>query len=151
MQQLPSAQNPDSHCDPSKHAAPAGRLAPQAAPEQQTPCAHLPVVQSLSQPHSCPGSRLGSEAPRHCPGTLPAIAGASRAPPSFRATFAFPVFTAFVSQPPATTRRHTNTKCRLTSFINGPRQRDNRARTTALQSHATAAVRWYRCPPLCKA
>ena len=52
LQQTPSLQAPDTQSPGSSQMLPDGRLAPQAAPEQQTPSRQVAVVQSASQAHS---------------------------------------------------------------------------------------------------
>jgi hypothetical protein len=52
LQQTPSLQAPDTQSPGSSQMPPEGRLAPQAAPEQQTPSRQVAVVQSASQAHS---------------------------------------------------------------------------------------------------
>jgi hypothetical protein len=60
LQQTPSAQKFDMHCEGPEHGSPSARLPPQAWPSQQTPSSHWFVEQSLSQTQLCPGWRRAS-------------------------------------------------------------------------------------------
>jgi hypothetical protein len=82
LQQTPSVQNPEVHWPPSSQAAPDGRLAPQAFPEQQTPWSQTPLAQSVVHMHTWPGIRLVSSSKTRQRSGSGFEKTVSRAPPS---------------------------------------------------------------------
>jgi hypothetical protein len=86
LQQTPSAQKPLMHWSALAHGEPSGRLAPQAAPLQQTPFTHSFVLQSVPQTQAWPASRFSSSRnTRQRSSGEPEEPGASAfAPPSAR-------------------------------------------------------------------